>query len=189
MNKNSFFPITIPVKPYVKQFIDVEYGKPAYITRRDIIGNKLYDILHRRYFNEKIQHGSYSAQLKIYISKNLFRYAGCDLTMQGIVAFNSFMELLIKDRQRRFINNYILRSRCEIQVAILAFIDLYQSDGEDFSFEAIKKDYYRWRFHGEGKRGDNIIPTHVPPSNASLKAAISSITVNIIPTNVLLSKL
>lgn len=157
MDKN-LFPIAIPVKPYIKKFIEVEYGVPTIITRRDIIGNKLYDVLHRRYTGEKIYHKNYSTEITLHISKNLFRYAGAGLKLPGIIAFNSFMKLLIKDKQRTFINTYVQSNRCQIQEAIMAFIDQYQSDGDDFNLEVIKKDYYRWRLH----EPRNIFPTNVP---------------------------
>lgn len=153
--------INLPVKPYVKRFLEYEYGSPIVAQRKTLLGNKLYDVLRRKYFNQPLDRECYSETITIYFPPHIFRDAGCFIKPEGIVNFNTFFWLLIKERWRMFIHCRVLLG-WEITDAINAFLKEYKVE---LDFEVIKKDYYRWRLDYD----KYIFPSNVPPLRNSSK--------------------
>ena len=91
------FRITIPCKPYVKRFLELNYGTPVDFTRDQTIYPLFKQKLKRqstRHDNtySKLKLEKYSGQVELKINEDDFYNIGWELTTTEIVKFNKEIE-------------------------------------------------------------------------------------------------
>jgi hypothetical protein len=136
--------ITIPCKPYVKHFIVINYGDPADLTKcRD-----LYQDLRKRlskkalrWQSRKINLSIYSQKIEIIISEDDFYRFGWEMSDTDIRGFNRDIEGRAKFFMRYVISTY--EAIMNQKQAIRLFQDRFGYTEDIWSFDSIKKDYFR----------------------------------------------
>lgn len=143
----GFIPVEIPVKRYVKAYIESNLGVPLKLDRqtRSLITEKLIDYL------DKSNPGpldappvNYNSTIKVYLTQDQFARRGASLTSANIRSFNSFCEILIKEKFRLLMDDswsvmpgfdcHIPTIRKALGIGI-----------DDWADDSMKKDYYRYR--------------------------------------------
>jgi hypothetical protein len=139
------FKVTIPCKPYVKQFIELNFGSPADISKdRD-----LYDVFRSKLKKKSFRHekvystfGKYSENIDIKISRDDFYRYGWELSRTDVVSFNRIMEGRVKILMYSIVGSHLASG-----MALTESIEYFQ---DNFSFpetvwpkEAIYKDCQR----------------------------------------------
>jgi hypothetical protein len=140
------FTVQIPVKKYIKTYIENNCGSPANLSGLPEINDLFLDLLKYPHFNrDKQAKCSYTSSITIIISSDTFYRHGWQLSKTDIVRFNQKCEAMIKFNSRHFImaNNSL---GIPISKCIREFQSLFQFDEDTFTYEAIKKDYDR---HGK----------------------------------------
>lgn len=145
------FVVTIPVKPYVKRFIELNYGLPADFSKdpkiQEIVKRCLvkpcrrYDLKYKT-FNLS----TYSENLEIVISKHWFNHYGCEFSITDTIAFARQFEHKIKKLMRDLINKY-LQIGIPIKTSIVDIRETLGLDESQWKYQSILKDYQRTRLN------------------------------------------
>lgn len=138
------YPITIPTKPYIRHYIEHHYGKMPFLTRDDIFGSKILDLLERPLHQRDKTVGGFPDNLVIVLPVFYMRAHGHDLTLTGIRWFNRFAEMVIK-REMHNMLNMLTGAGMKQNEAILRVQDHFGFTEDVFSFESILKSYQRYR--------------------------------------------
>jgi hypothetical protein len=144
------FTVQVSTKPYVKQYIENNCGSPANLSKAPDI-KKYFDALmkiqcRRKEASIKDDSALYSETLTIVISQDQFYRHGWELTKTDTIAFNRFIENNIKIMMRMYIGSgYLLH--IPLKSLILSFQDDFGFDETIWSYESIKKDFYRSGSH------------------------------------------
>ena len=152
MPPQSKFVVTIPVKPYVKRFVELNYGLPADFTKHPEIHKEVCRSLkkpctHRdNQFENKLC--TYTETLEIVISQRDFYRYGWEFSRTDIVSFGKSFETTIKCNMHNTVNIY-RGVGLSIKESIIKFQDHYSMEEEYWSYESIKKEYYRRRPENE----------------------------------------
>ena len=144
--------IEIPVKLYIKRYLNVKYGEPARLTRKELEGSFLYELIEDPRQERDKEVGSFGHALTVQLPDRVLMRKGYYLTPTQVSNFNSFMERFIKVEMRSHID-MILRKQpdTEIRHAIYDYQQLYELSDDFFPFDSIKKDYYRYRVRSKGE--------------------------------------
>ena len=142
------FVVTIPVKPYVKRFVELNYGLPADFTKHPDIQKEFRRCLRKPVTRREIQFDNrlccYTENLEIVISQDDFYRYGWELSKTDTVAFGKIFESSIKSRMHTVVSIY-RGVGLSIKESILKFQSHYLMEEEYWSYESIKKEYYRRR--------------------------------------------
>jgi hypothetical protein len=141
-----FFGRRIPTKKYIRAFIVAQLGPKPVICNRDVIGNKLYDVLQHSTNAYKTDFSTkhYDAKLRVYVSLHTFKSRGANLNETNVKNFNAFLQALIKDKMRFLLDLYVpMFGSFEKALAITR--EVIKIEDEDWDSDSIKKDYYRYR--------------------------------------------
>lgn len=148
------FTVQIPAKPYVKHFIEANYGSPVNFAchceenvffqhllkqpnnRRDY---QIHDLKHR-----------YTDILEVFISEDDFYRYGWELTRTNVIAFGKFFEHRTKFFMRNMVGVYYGLG-LPIYLSIERFKNSFEFNEDAWKYEAIKKDFYR---HGKTRNID-----------------------------------
>ena len=157
------FTIDIPVEPYIKKFLVKELGQePVNITRHDYIGIVIYDKIKAlppgEIPNCKAE-SKITLQLTLHQSDKL---RSAYISTPDINRINLYLKKLFKDLLFNYLNAKMeLKEQVglNIKTEILNFCELYSIGESDYSYEAIKKAYYRSRML---ETSMNICDTSVP---------------------------
>lgn len=140
------FVVTIPVKPYVKRFLSINYGDPADFTTDPEINRFFLNLLRRPSTYRDKQYPdqifSYTQKAEILISQHDFYRFGWELTRTDIVAFGKRFEDKAKCLMRSFVGVYVALG-IPPYISINKFQERFQFDENSWQFETIKKDFYR----------------------------------------------
>jgi hypothetical protein len=143
--KERFY-LELPCKPYVKRFLEINYGDPGDLSPDPILTNMLFHYLRKpnkkdltRYDNRTIH---YSQLYRIKLPEFHYRKFGNTLTRPDVVSFGKMVERRAKLFMRNIVGVNIALG-LPIFVAINKFQDQYGFDEDTWSFESIKKDFYR----------------------------------------------
>jgi hypothetical protein len=142
------FVVTIPVKPYVKRFVELNYGLPADFTQDDEIiklvrrclknpntrFDNMYDYLLR----------THTDTLEIVISQDEFYRHGWEFSKTDIVMFGKRFETPIKKKMRGIVSFYVGLGYSK-KDAIIKYQEKNLMEEYFWPYESIKKDYYRKR--------------------------------------------
>ena len=143
----GYVSVNIPVKKYVKAYLIHKFGKDIVMNfGSNNIANKLYDILEHKTNEWKKDYNEtpYCDVVKVYIPKSVFNHRGANLNETNIKSFNKFVELEVKDKFY-----FMMDFFCKILPSYEAHIDLVRRelgiDEDVWSYDSMKKDYYRYR--------------------------------------------
>lgn len=139
------FTVTLPCKPYVKCFIEQNYGKPVRFYRDKEVMVIVRLLLSRK--DSKLNFRSinkdvYSDEVTFQINENDYNHYGCILSNQGVMDLHKYFESKVK---------HLMRSWCASQFAFgLSAVDCVKSFQNKFGypehiwkFESIYKDCQR----------------------------------------------
>jgi hypothetical protein len=153
------FSVQIIAKPYVKRFIENTCGNPADLSKfpdlKDLFRrylkkpNTRFD---KTYDNEL---RGYTQTIDIVISEDDFYRCGWEVSRTDMIDFGREVERKAKFLMRNYVSLYFA-SRVPIKTAINRFQDMFGFTEEDWSYEAIKKDFYRNGHHNDIVRTDEI---------------------------------
>lgn len=138
--------ITIPVKPYVKRFMELNYGDPVDLSTDSYYLDKLREMIRKPNTRRDTMYSdrllSYSTFVNVIISEDdLYRY-GCELSKTDIVRFGKMMEARAKFLMRLMVGLNIAIGR-PIKTSIITFQDRYLFDENVWPYQSIKKDFFR----------------------------------------------
>lgn len=143
------FTLEIPVDPYIKKFLIKELGhEPVTITRHDYIGIVVYDKIQTLPPGTIPKCDSLSKiilQLTYHQSNQL---KSAHISQDNISRINLYLKKLFKDKLFDYLNAKLeLKALVQISIKkeILRFCDSYDITEGEYSFEALKKSYYRYR--------------------------------------------
>ena len=144
MNFNVF----VPVKPYVKRFVENNYGCPADFRNhprenemfRRMLKKPCSDLDYQ--YSEELQ--KHSVKLEIVISERDFFRSGWEMSKTDIIAFGKFFERNAKWLMRSVVSTYTSFGMQEYN-AITKFQKRFQMEEEYWPFDSIKKDFYRFK--------------------------------------------
>ena len=106
------FFLELPVKPYVKQYIVLNYGNPANFSSNKFINDRFRKCLTKpsRRNNpvyEKTAFCKYSESIKIILTQDDFYRYGWELSPTDIISFGKLMEHQAKFLMRNMISFYM----------------------------------------------------------------------------------
>lgn len=134
--------ITIPVKPYVKQWIMANFGNPPNFRKNKADHDFLLSVLSKDPENGTINNNMFSEQLIVFISMHDFERFGSSLSTKSINEFGKYYEKKAKAAM------YITVATAEalgakLKDAIFYFQERYGFTEDTWSYESIKKDFSR----------------------------------------------
>jgi hypothetical protein len=144
------FSFDLPCKPYVKCFLERNFGDKILITQKSSIGKKLYALIRDPRHDQDSKFYPFSTKAKITLKESFYIASPVFLTKTNITVFNNFLEDLVKWEMR----TYVDAARCgaamtgqflRISDAIRMFSEAYNYCEVSFPFDTMKKDYYRYR--------------------------------------------
>jgi hypothetical protein len=138
------FTISIPVKPYIKRFADLNFGAPA-----DLSGDKeLHKFVLRSLkkpdtrYEYRYKEKSYTDTIEVLISEDYFYRYGWELSKTDMVTFCSLLENRAKTMMRTVVGIYKAVGLPQY-IAINKFQEKFNFTEDVWSFDSIKKDFYR----------------------------------------------
>ena len=142
------FNVTVQVKPYVKRFLENNYGDPVNFNchprEKEMFKRMLkkpnYDNDHK-YTRELCLH---THSVEILISDRDFYRHGWELTKTDAVSFGKHFEKNAKWLMRSVVSTYISFG-VPINTAIEKFQTRFSMEEEYWPFESIKKDFFRFK--------------------------------------------
>jgi len=142
------FNITVPVKPYVKRFLENNYGNPvdfrSHPRENEMFKRMLkkpnYDNDHK-YKNELCKQ---SHAVEIAISDRDFYRQGWEHSKTDIVSIGKHFEKNAKWLMRSVVSTYISFG-IPINIAIVKFQTRFHMEEEFWSFDGIKQDFFRFK--------------------------------------------
>ena len=144
MKSTSKFFVTIPVKPYVKRYLEINYGSPVCFDDHPDEKTRLVAFLKKpnhRYdqkFCEELRH--HTETVEVLISKDDFMRYGFELSKTDIIAFGKRFEGTVKMVAKLYIQ--FKKGYSNLKDSVIDFQDLY--DLSDYwDYESIKKEIDR----------------------------------------------
>lgn len=139
----EIYTVEIAVKPYVRAYLENNFGRPADL-RRDPELNGLLEMMLREGSTrlDKIVSANYPATVKIVISKDCFFRYGFTLTKTETLKFNSLLEKRVKFFARTYIA-YHSSLGTSIARSIRDFQNIFGFPEDVWTFDSIKKDFDR----------------------------------------------
>lgn len=138
--------VTLFLKPYAAHYLRLKYslqGNLIDLPRKSKIRNMFLLCLSKNYtksYNEKLN--GYTDSVQIFVNDKLFQQHGNTVDAAYCSLFNSILEMKIKNEAFHIINMIRLKHNLKPKQAILEFQSMYNFC-DVFSFDAIKRDYYR----------------------------------------------
>lgn len=139
----NYYTIKVTVKPYVRAFLENNFGSPA-DTRKDPELNNFIEFLLKEgstRFDKNLQI-KYPDEINIRISRDTFHRHGYTLTKTATQRLNSYLEQRIKFFARVYISNNrsigVPLAKC-----IRDFQDKFNFPEDVWSAETIRKDFVR----------------------------------------------
>lgn len=138
------FHISVPVKPYVKRFIELNFGNPAYFHPDKAEYKVLRECLKdsRKYDKRLPQLCTYSEKICVLLSEDDFYKVGWEMTRTNTVRFNGHFEDRAKTMMRNIVSIYNALGLA-MNVSIVKFQDKFLFDEQAWPYQSIKKDLFR----------------------------------------------
>ena len=137
------FSIEIPVKPYVKAYLENNCGSPVDLSLLPTVYPDFINYLKNPTLRtESSLVCSFSEEVRIIVPKDVFYRYGWILTKTDIIALNSKVEGLVKFSSRNFL---AVNKAIGVPVAssIREYQELFRFTEDSFPFETIRKDFDR----------------------------------------------
>lgn len=143
------FVVTIPVKPYVKRFIELNFGLPADFSKYPEIQEKVNRCLKKprtQYDNKykTFKLSTYSENIEIVISKHYFDRYGCEFSLTDSIKFGQYFEYQAKDLMRNLIGMSLAFGKTQ-KKSIMEIRKILGFDESQWKYESIKKDFMKHR--------------------------------------------
>lgn len=140
------FTVSIPSKPYVKRFLEINYGAPVDFTDSPVCHKFFQGLLRKPVTTDDKKYPdsicTYTEIVEVVISEHDFYRYGWELTKTNIVAFGKYYEDKAKMMMRTVVGvNHGLG--IPINKSIERFQERFKFDEDVWRYEAIKKDFYR----------------------------------------------
>ena len=140
------FIVSIPVKPYVSRYLEINYGSPIDFTSDPSVNKFFQDLLQKPDSSRDKQYPetifTYTEVVEVLISERDFYRYGWELTKTNIVAFGKRFEEQAKVLMRSMVGVYHGLG-LPVFKSIDKFQNRFQFDEDVWKSEAIKKDFYR----------------------------------------------
>jgi len=140
------YTVSLPVKPYVKRFLELNYGEPVDFTGDVKLYNKFRRFLIKpsvRYDKNRCTKEStlYVNTVDVIISEDDFYRYGWELSKTDIIAFGREIQSNAKFFMKNIVSFYA--SHMELSRAITLFQDKYGFTEDIWSYQSIKKEFQR----------------------------------------------
>lgn len=152
MAKKDRFACFIPVKPYVKRFLLVNFNAPDYKWSELVnlsVDRELQEAFKSRLVKDCNQWDKryselkrYAEQIAVEISKDDFYRYGWSLTPTDCVSFGQIVERRIKSIMYVFVDIRVAMG-ADISTAIREFMQEFGFSEYDWKYDSIRKTYYR----------------------------------------------
>jgi hypothetical protein len=141
------FFLELPVKPYVKQYIILNYGNPANFSSNKFINERFRKCLikpSRRYntYYEKQSFCKYAESIKIILTQDDFYRYGWELSPSDIISFGKLIEHHAKFLACNMISFYM--TYMNEKDAILCFQNNFGFNEDIWQYQSLKKIYDRF---------------------------------------------
>ncbi|MDY0286041.1 MAG: hypothetical protein RBR21_07895 [Bacteroidales bacterium] len=144
---NEVFTVDVWVKPYVKKYLENNFGTPVDLRTKE--GSMFYDLLQlslqrplHSYTRGNQPNTFLTAKLKLVIDEDTFHRYGFDMNKRNMIRFNSFVEKHIKLQARIYIG-FQRSLGVPVSVSIPKFQEKFGFTEDDFPYDTIKKDFDR----------------------------------------------
>lgn len=142
------FTVELPCKPYVKRFLEINFGDPVNLAPDKELNAKFRTCLSRQCSRYETRIGTLSEELyresaKIVISNDEFNRFGWEITQTETVEFGRTVERRTKFMMRMFVSYY--STLMEERQAVLYFQEKFGFSEDIWSYDSILKDYRRNR--------------------------------------------
>lgn len=145
------FYITIPVKPYVKRFLELNYGNPVYFHPDRAEYDRLRGALQKScrsiernripYIIDELA-CIYKTNVTVLLSERDFYRDGWELTKQEIIRLNAEWEKRTKVLMRSVVGIYHAMG-LPLYISIQKFQEKFYFDEDVWPYQSIKKDFFR----------------------------------------------
>jgi len=171
--KNHFI-VSVPVKPYVKKYIVNLFGDPANFVHH----SDEYQLVQHCLTSPSIRYDSkidpqmavYTDTIRILVSQDIFYRYGWEFTRTDIRKFGKHFERKIKFLMKSYVSIHVGAGE-PIKDAIQRFQQKFELEEYFWSYESIKKDYYRNKpdypfdfFPNIIEQLDNLFLAHLSPA-------------------------
>lgn len=142
---STYYPITIPVKPYLRKYIlwHNDGVEPLPVTRKSFPGLLLLGLLTKQYERADLDPG-YTATITFHIHQKYADAFGHTLPAAHIITLNTTFDHLFRQELYSKVDLAELKD-LQIKDAIIAICQKYGITEDDFSYDAFRKDIYRYR--------------------------------------------
>lgn len=142
------FNITVPVKPYVKRFLENNYGSPIDFHNHPHENDLFMRMLKKpSYIKDHMYQpdmSKFSCCVVIEISERCFYRNGWEISKTDIIAFGKHFERMAKMMMRTIVGVYISFGM-PTNVAIAKFQTTFKMEEEYWAFDSILKDFFRYK--------------------------------------------
>jgi len=137
--------VEIPVKPYIKKYLEKDYGNPVNFSGVRGINDFFNLLLEKQSARRDKQTtlGLYTETITVVVTRDAFYRYGWDLSHTSIISFNSLFEFIIKIRSRDTVRIRANEANKKVANAIRQLQLDFNFSEDDYSFDAIKKDLQR----------------------------------------------
>jgi len=186
------FTVSVPVKPYVKRFLENNYGYPVNFRnypKENIMFNRM---LHKpaKHLDSlyPVELVKYTSHVTIQISERSFNRNGWEISKTDNIAFGKYYERNVKMLMRTIVGTY-LSFGMPIYIAITNFQDRFKMEEEYWSFESIKKDFFRYKSfnkidfnHHAYEHLERLILLNMTNAGITSKSLVREIDKNLVQT-------
>lgn len=154
----QFFTLSLPVKGYVKKYLQQKYGCPLTLSANDVFSDVLLAMLlvpvptkrSRQELDQQL--GRRCHRLDIRIPFSMFYRLPKEISEHSQVRINTYFENRFREEFCDTVERLVTFGKIERQLAIehFAAINRLEMD-EDISFDCLKKMEYRYRKEREEK--------------------------------------
>ncbi len=140
--------VQVPVKPYVKRFIENNFGSPVDFHNHPRENAMFIRMLKKPCRNQErfylSELGKYKNFVTVEITERIFYQNGWELSKTDIIAFGKHFEKNAKMLMRSIVGVYISFG-IPTNTAIAKFQERFKMEEEYWPFEAIIKDFSRYK--------------------------------------------
>lgn len=142
--------VCIPVKPEVYKFLKTQFGEEYRVDMRNMLGIVLFHIFKKQVNSRKnelysIQKNYTCKYVVIFSNFHFFNLAPKEISPFSVTQFNLFIENLIDFVFIQNTTSLLIEKPKNIKTAIETFIDSNDLGEEDLTYDAFKKQYYRFK--------------------------------------------
>ena len=145
--------VQVPVKRYVRRFLETRYGTPALLNRTDAVGKYFFELVDRptQEKDKRYQNKNFPELITIQLTESIFLQRGFVLTPTNVVAFNNFVEDHIEMAMEYFIGGIVAGEkrngyRIKKVDAYEEFLNKIQLNFDDLPYDTLKKKDMRNNF-------------------------------------------